>query len=135
MSDSAHPRWILRRGDQAFLAGLTIVCIVAMLCWIFLHGGFSGRMIEADECEPKTAKFQLDVNRAEVPELLQLPGIGNTLAQRIIESREKEGPYATIDDLRRVKGIGVKNLEHVRPYLLPIDPKKGNADTKSPCVP
>jgi competence protein ComEA len=55
----------------------------------------------------------LDVNRATEAELLRLPGIGPTLANRIVSQR----PYHAVDDLRRVKGIGVKTLESLRPFV------------------
>lgn len=49
-----------------------------------------------------------------------LPGLGETLAKRIVASRESEGPFRDHDDLRRVRGIGPRTLERIRPYLLPI---------------
>jgi len=45
------------------------------------------------------------------------PGIGPSLSKRIVEFREKNGPYATVDDLLKVQGIGEKSLSHLREYL------------------
>jgi competence protein ComEA len=59
----------------------------------------------------------IDLNTAEASELERLPGIGPTLAQRIVEAREKK-PFAKIEDLRRVSGIGAKRLEQVRPFVV-----------------
>ncbi len=50
-------------------------------------------------------------------ELVTVPGIGKALAQRIVEFREKNGPFAKIDDLIKVRGIGEKSLQRLRPYL------------------
>jgi competence protein ComEA len=58
----------------------------------------------------------IDVNQANPAELQRLPGIGPTLAQRILEERAR-APFAAVDDLRRVKGIGPKTLEKLRPYV------------------
>ena len=60
--------------------------------------------------------------------MLQLPGIGETLARRIVESRRSEGRFFEADDLQRVQGIGPKTLQRVRPYLgqLPGDRVVGN---------
>jgi competence protein ComEA len=46
------------------------------------------------------------VNRADVAELVTLPGIGPALAHAIVEERERNGPFRSPDDLRRVRGIG-----------------------------
>ena len=53
-------------------------------------------------------------------------GIGPVLAKQIIETRQKAGPFTSHDDLRRVRGIGSKRLEQIRPYLRPI-PDSSNA--------
>jgi competence protein ComEA len=49
---------------------------------------------------------RIDVNRASASELALLPGIGPALAARIVEERERNGPFASLDDLVRVRGIG-----------------------------
>src|SRR5579859_369266 len=46
------------------------------------------------------------VNSATAQELQRLPGIGPSLAQKIIDYRTKNGPFKTMDDLRKVSGIG-----------------------------
>lgn len=52
----------------------------------------------------------VDINRASREELESLPGVGPTLAARIISGR----PYARVDDLRRVRGIGERTLARIR---------------------
>jgi competence ComEA-like helix-hairpin-helix protein len=56
----------------------------------------------------------LDLNTASKKELQSIKGIGPVLAERIIAGR----PYRTVDDLLKVKGIGPKRLENVRPYFV-----------------
>lgn len=56
----------------------------------------------------------VNVNTASLKELESLPGIGAVLAQRIIEYREQHGPFKTLEDLLKVKGIGPKKLEKLR---------------------
>ena len=59
----------------------------------------------------------IDINRAGADELEQLPGIGPTLAARIVADREANGPYATVDDLARVKGISPRMIDEMRPMI------------------
>jgi competence protein ComEA len=87
--------------------------------WIYL-GGHRGQLIEIDRAEPLTAKYLVDINRADWPEMVQLPGLGETLALKIIADRKANGPFQDIEDLDRVDGIGLRTLERIRPYLLPI---------------
>lgn len=56
----------------------------------------------------------INVNQATVEELERLPGIGRTIAKRIVEYREKNGPFNGPSDLLKVKGIGEKKLEKIR---------------------
>jgi competence ComEA-like helix-hairpin-helix protein len=55
----------------------------------------------------------VNVNTASEEELNSLPGVGSAIARCIIEGR----PYGTIDSLLKVKGIGEKNLEKLRPFI------------------
>jgi competence protein ComEA len=48
----------------------------------------------------------INLNRADALELEDLPGVGPVLAQRIVADREANGPFATLDDLGRVPGVG-----------------------------
>jgi competence protein ComEA len=125
-----HPHWLLRRADQTAVAALVLLSLTAIGGWIVYQGGLRQRMLEVDQVEPQYVQFQVDVNRADVPELIQLPGIGEVLASRIVESRQKDGPFADLDDLRRVRGIGPKTMDRLRPYLLPMPEKENVAGVK-----
>lgn len=57
------------------------------------------------------------INTAGVEELASLPKVGPKLAERIIDDRRQNGPFETVDQLTRVKGIGRKMLEKIRPYI------------------
>lgn len=56
----------------------------------------------------------LDLNRATALELEKLPGIGPTLAARIVSWRETHGPFKSVDDLLAIPGIGPKTVENLR---------------------
>ena len=51
-----------------------------------------------------------------------LIGFELPLLTRIVESREAEGPFVDLDELQRVRGIGPKTLEKIRPYFRPLPP-------------
>ncbi|HBJ34389.1 MAG TPA: hypothetical protein DDZ51_06415 [Planctomycetaceae bacterium] len=63
-------------------------------------------------------RFVTDVNSAPASELSLLPGIGYELANRIVENREMTGPYQSLDDLNRVRGIGPKTLAQIQPMIV-----------------
>ncbi len=118
--NSQRARWLLRRADQAAVAGLLSLSLVAMAGWWFAHGGAQGNLIELERMPQQTAQSQVDLNRADWPELSQLPGVGEALAQRIVESRAAEGPFVDNEQLLRVRGIGPRTYERIKPYLRPM---------------
>lgn len=59
----------------------------------------------------------LDLNRATIAELDALPGIGPVLARRIVEHRERHGPFRSPEELLAVRGIGPRSLARLAPYL------------------
>jgi len=61
---------------------------------------------------------RIDVNTAEPYELILLPKIGPTIARAIIEERETNGPFSSLNDLSRVSGIGPKTIESIRPHAM-----------------
>lgn len=63
-----------------------------------------------------TSGVLVDINTAGVQELTALPGIGNALAMRIIEYRQSNGNFQTVEDLINISGIGEKKLEQLLPY-------------------
>ena len=81
------------------------LCIMFVLLFIFVLTGFgySGQVI--------------DINKAGIKELVSLPGIGNSYAKRIIDYREKNGPFKKIEDLKKVKGIGNKKMQTIKDLI------------------
>lgn len=60
----------------------------------------------------------LDLNTATIADLTRLPGIGETMAARIVSRR----PYLAVEDLLRVVGIGPATLAEIRPYVIVTEP-------------
>jgi len=67
--------------------------------------------------EGKATVFPLDINEANIDELILLPGIGKAKARAIVRYREENGRFSRIEDLVKVPGIGAKTLEKLKPYI------------------
>ena len=59
----------------------------------------------------------VNINAASAADLAAVKGIGQVKAQAIVEYREKNGPFKSVDDLVQVRGIGEKSLTTLRPQL------------------
>jgi competence protein ComEA len=59
----------------------------------------------------------VDLNQATVAELDQLPGVGPSTARAIIDHRTRNGPFASVDDLLAVRGIGHAKLAELKPFV------------------
>jgi competence protein ComEA len=72
-------------------------------------GGMGGQLTS-----PGGENQKINLNLATADDLEMLPGIGEVLAQRIIEHRESNGPFTTVDELQEVSGIGEQRLADIR---------------------
>ena len=70
-----------------------------------------------EEQEPQ----KIDLNRAEAWLLVALPGIGESKAQAIIEYREQNGPFHNINELTKVKGVGMASYEQIKHLITVAD--------------
>lgn len=148
------PLWGLTTGDRRFLAvALAIMAILlvahgyqemrrsAFQVRVVRPAGASGSplrqtaglisaaaapepRLEAPADAPAEARFLVDINSADWQTWMLLDGIGETLARRIVEDRNRRGPFASIEDVARVKGIGPKTLAKMRPHLKVSEPRR-----------
>ncbi|MCI0357544.1 MAG: helix-hairpin-helix domain-containing protein [Planctomycetaceae bacterium] len=126
------PRLVLRRLDQAAAAAVLAAALALLAGHWLWNGHLHGRLIEIERAEPIAVKLQIDVNGADWSELCLLPGIGEQLAKRIVVERTANGPFRDWDDLRRVRGIGPRTLESMKPYLLPMADLEATAGSDGP---
>ncbi|MBZ0269017.1 helix-hairpin-helix domain-containing protein [bacterium] len=66
--------------------------------------------------------FPIDLNRASADLLTELPGIGPAKARDIVERRSTVGPYRTVEDLAKVRGIGTKTVDRLRDRVTVSEP-------------
>jgi competence protein ComEA len=95
----------------AQLAAAFLLGAACALLGVRLVSGPAGRPLDLAAAPP------LDLNRAELADLRQLPGVGPTLAGRIAEHRDGRGGFRSVDDLRTVPGVGPARLERLRPWV------------------
>ena len=69
------------------------------------------------EKNPNSNNSKVNINTGGVEELKALPGVGDLLAQKIIDYREENGKFKTIDELKNVSGIGDKKFESMKEYV------------------
>jgi competence protein ComEA len=107
----------LRRGDQQTLAVILVVLMLLMAVSTAWYAWRVGGLVPVDRLAPGQFRFQVDVNRADWPELTALPGIGETMARRIVAFRDTHGPFPSMQSLQQVQGIGPKTVHAMRPYV------------------
>jgi competence protein ComEA len=90
------------------LACLALVAVLAAT-------GSTAAMAAAEKNDGDTVP--VDLNSATREQLMQIKGIGPSLADRIIEFRKENGPYRRVEDILKVRGIGEKSLSKLKPYL------------------
>jgi len=66
---------------------------------------------------PGDGDGKININLATQSELMDLPGIGNVLASRIVDYRRQHGDFSRIEELRNVSGIGEKRYETVKDLI------------------
>lgn len=69
------------------------------------------------------APAPINLNTATAADLEKLPGVGPAVAARIVEYRQKNGPFKKVEDLMNVRGIGEKTFLRLKPLLTIVPPK------------
>jgi competence protein ComEA len=93
---------------------LLAVGLMALLCGPVLNAQASR---EKSTAAPSKKARVLDLNSASATELQELPGIGVSTATRIVEYRQKHGPFKKIEDLMNIRGIGEKSFLRLKPLI------------------
>ena len=113
MSRSIRPlRPPLTRGQLHVRWFLTAVLAVAVAFALLVPG------YAAAGCKNGPVKLEgtLNLNTASAQQLDMLPGVGPSTAQKIIDYRQAH-PFRSVRQLMRIKGIGRKTFDRLRPYL------------------
>jgi competence protein ComEA len=107
----------LRKADRLLLGILLVALVILLFAYRWKLSGGWRTEIEIVNQRPRPYFYAIDINRASWVEWAQLDGIGEKLARRIVKDREDRGQFTSVDDLGRVRGIGPKLIEKLKPYL------------------
>ena len=128
LSESALSRKGMRALSAVLLAG-SLLCLTLVFVDLFrqaakrpetkLYAAAPAAAVgrSAPAAEPEEDGGRIAINSAGKDELIQLPGVGPALAERIIEEREKNGVFRLPEDLLAVRGIGAATLQRLLPYI------------------
>ena len=99
------------------VTALLAVCYLMMCLW-----GPWPELEETSDLDAMTPEeflmaSSLDINSATREELMELPGIGEALADAIVGYREIHGPFASLEELEEVEGIGPERRKNLEIYL------------------
>lgn len=75
------------------------------------------KIFASNDNPPPLVEGEIDLNSASQEDLIRLPKIGPALANRIIEYRKTKGPFAKIEDITQVRGIGEATLAGIKKYI------------------
>jgi competence protein ComEA len=103
------------RSAQLTTAILLAVAVVLLIIHSQDYLRHGSRPLELERGAVVT--YRVDLNHAQRAELLQLPGIGNSMAQRIEDYRETYGGFRSVEELTRIPGFGPATLERLRPWV------------------
>ena len=97
---------MIRRSPQ-FLATVLVLAMAAL----------SAAPATASGASSAAPAAMVNINSAGVDELVTLPGIGKAYAERIVEYRQKNGPFKKVEDILNVRGIGEKTFDRIKDRL------------------
>lgn len=101
----------MTRRSLQFPATVLVLAIAALAAAPGAAGG------AASPAPAQATAEKVNINAAGVDELVTLPGIGKAYAERIVEYRQKNGPFKKVEDILNVRGIGEKTFERIKDRL------------------
>ena len=110
------------------IPSLICLCALVALFIVRMSVGSQIQMEHPDATVPPEAEStvtetqvqittKININTADAATLAKLPGIGTTLANRIVAFREQNGPFISVEGLLNVSGIGESKLKNIIPYI------------------
>ena len=116
----------VQQAEARLVRWLPIVLVWLIVCIVSFCGVLVAidRPLNQQTLAAQTPDFFVDINKESAGELMLLPGVGKTIAQRIVTFREKHGPFTSIQQLNHIAGISHKTLNRFKAFLLPLKDDK-----------
>jgi competence protein ComEA len=115
---------------------LPLVLLAAAVLVLLAYRGYGPRFAARPSDHFPPASNTVDLNTADKTELLQIPGVGPSLANAILTHRQAVGRFDRVDDLTNVKGVGPKTLDKLRHWVRvgeePDEPVASGRGTEPP---
>lgn len=108
------PQWILIGITAAFLFILIGIFVGRNTAGAYIPANDAKETIEQNQSDQNG---QIDINAATSEQLQLIPGVGASIAQRIIDYRTENGNFKVIEEIMNVSGIGEKKFAQMKPYI------------------
>lgn len=114
---------MIRNSEKLFISILAGIFLLALSCILLLRcfGIELGTVSLSRSPRKENISFicdgKLNINEATEVHLTQLPGVGTTLAKRIVQYRNSHGEFESSEDLLKIKGMNKRTVESIEPYI------------------
>jgi competence protein ComEA len=116
--------------DQMFRTALSIVAVTSLLAALPPVAAAQTKPSAQQPSKPASTAV-VNINTAAASDLEGLPGVGAKTAARIVEYRQKNGPFKKVEELMNVRGIGEKNFLKLKAQLS-VGPAKADHAQQDP---
>ena len=109
----------MKKTELCIYLAIPLFCLI-LLTGLFIYRAFLFEPVELGTIAPieqGQGNGKVNINTADADTLTMIPGIGPAIAERIIQYREKYGPFHKTEDIKKVSGIGDKTYEEIRKYI------------------